>query len=106
MKIRRDVFDADHGNVVGQVRVERIDHLRRRHDGTRLEMCDLSGRVHAAVGPSGPGQRHVLFEDLFEGFFDLALDGPLFFCDGPSTLLIARGLRLPAVEPGPVVFDR
>ena len=81
---------GEHGDVVGQQRVERA-HRRR--------LARVAGHlppgVHARVGAPGDGQRHrVAAQDDAERALELALDRA------------QAGLARPAREAGPVVLDQ
>lgn len=74
--------------------IERPENGCAGHSGRRFEICDLTQGMDTAVRAAGTDQANPLSKNDPQGLLDFALDRAL-----------SRGLNLPAVKVGAVVFD-
>ena len=93
VEVRRGLVRRDHRDVGRQRRVQRLRRAGRRRAAGDANARDLSGRVHAGVGPSRDRELPPARVDAVERLAQNALDRAL-----------AR-LARPAAKPGAVVLQ-
>jgi len=88
------LLGGEHGNVVRELRVERLRRALDRRAARDVEARDLAPGVHARVRATGDGQAVGSAVGAGKRVAQDALDGSL------------PGLSRPARKAGPVVFER
>jgi len=94
MEVRRRRLGGEHGDLVGQARVQRLGRALRRRAARHVHGRDLPQRVHACVGAARDGEAVERRERRRQRLAQRSLDRRQ-----------AR-LRRPPVERRAVVLDR